>query len=56
VYRGPAVVVVATVADVLPESVLSEQPVMDTPIIRKILNARKIFVQCSIHNDYSGVY
>lgn len=57
VNNAPAVVVVASVPDVLlSESELSEQPVMDTPIRRKILSARKIFAECSMHNDYSAVY
>ena len=57
VNSGPAVVVATPVPDVLsPVSELSEQPVMDTPIMRKILSARKIFAECSMHNDYSAVY
>jgi hypothetical protein len=35
---------------------LSEQPVMDTPKMRKMLRAMKIVFEWSMHNDYSGWY
>jgi hypothetical protein len=59
VYCGPVVAWVATVSDVLPEAAgsgVSEQPVMDTPIMRKMLSAMKIVAEWFMHNDYSGGY
>jgi hypothetical protein len=55
VNRVDAVVVAATVVEAA-ESALSEHPVMDTPIIRKILSARTIFAEWFMHNDYSAIY
>ena len=57
VSSGPVVAGMATVADVLPEAAvsgLSEQPVMDTVAMRKILSAMKIVAEWFMHNDYSG--
>jgi hypothetical protein len=51
----PAVVAGATVSDTA-GSGLSEQPVMDIPMIRKILNTRMIFGWFSMHNDYPVLY
>jgi hypothetical protein len=50
---GPAVVRGTTVSDAA-ASGLSEQPDMDTPMMRKMLKTMKIIAERSMHNDSSG--
>jgi hypothetical protein len=54
VNNGPEIVVAATVVGGV-ESVFSEQPDIDTPIIRKKLKTMKIFMKRSMHNGYSSL-